>query len=131
MASLGDNAALEKTLRELGCYDDDNEPRRRAALDSLEKILFEWSNVLYKNKTSNNNPWQQPRVAVVTFGSYRLGVHRPSSDLDVLALSPPHCTRGDFFTSLVEQLKQDPRVKDVHPISTAYTPVIKVSLVVY
>lgn len=131
MDNLGTASSLEATLRDLGYYDDANEPDRRAALDILEKVLDKWAcDLQTSNKGPNersNNPWQRPRVAVVTFGSYRLGVHKPSSDLDVLCLSPPHCTRADFFSSLVDQLKQDPRVSEVHPISTAYTPVIKVN----
>ncbi|CAB9530722.1 Nuclear poly(A) polymerase [Seminavis robusta] len=120
----GPPTSLETTLRELACYDDANESRRRNALDVLEKILYQWSIDLLR-ADNHNNPWQRPRVAVITFGSYRLGVHRPSSDLDVLALSPPHCTRADFFLSLVDRLDHDQRVTDLHPIPTAYTPVIK------
>lgn len=124
----GGGLSLESTLRELGCYDDAQEARRRGALDVLEKILYQWSIDLLRDNGNNNpnsNPWHRPQVAVITFGSYRLGVHRPSSDLDVLALSPPHCTRGDFFDSLVHRLQSDRRVADLHPIATAYTPVIK------
>ena len=57
------------------------------------------------------------RVAVISFGSYRLGVHNPSADIDALALAPPHCTREDFFASLVQMLDDDERVTDLHPVS--------------
>ena len=134
--------SLEMTLRDRGCYDDNNEPRRRAALETLERILYQWSmdvmmrdsnnnnNNNKKGDTSNNtaaptNPWNVPRVALVCFGSYRLGVHKQSSDIDVLALSPPHCTRADFFVPLVDRLGHDSRVTELHPIPSAYTPVIK------
>jgi poly(A) polymerase len=63
---------------------------------------------------------------VIPFGSYRLGVQRPDSDLDLLALAPASvCTRRDFFTSLVKLLAEHRNVRQVHPIPTAYTPVIK------
>jgi poly(A) polymerase Pap1 len=45
--------------------------------------------------------------------------------LDILALAPPYISRHDFFTSLVTILQEDDRCSDVHPIPTAYTPVIK------
>jgi poly(A) polymerase len=74
------------------------------------------------------NPFERSRVALITFGSFRLGVHRPNSDLDVIALTSPNCTRGDFFKTLVKLLQQDPKVSRVHPIPQAYTPVIKFML---
>ena len=61
-------------------------------------------------------PPPKGRVAVICFGSYRLGVHNPSADIDALALAPPHCTRGDFFASLVAILGKDDRVTDLHPV---------------
>jgi poly(A) polymerase len=67
-------------------------------------------------------------TALIPFGSYRLGVHSSNSDLDLLALTPPYISRHDFFTSLVTILQEDDRCSDVHPIPTAYTPVIKFML---
>ena len=64
-------------------------------------------------------------AALIPFGSYRLGVHSTESDLDLLALAPPHVHRSDFFTSLVKLLRDDERCQQVHPIPSAYTPVIK------
>mmetsp|Transcript_23048 Transcript_23048/g.25411 ORF Transcript_23048/g.25411 Transcript_23048/m.25411 type:complete len:517 (-) Transcript_23048:27-1577(-) len=68
---------------------------------------------------------KMPRVALISFGSYRLRVNRPEADMDLLALCPSHCSRTAFFASLVKILKGDNRVKEVHAIATAYTPVIK------
>lgn len=64
-------------------------------------------------------------VSLVTFGSYRLQAYRSDADLDVLALCPPTCTRGDFFTSLLKRMEAEPSILDVHAIPSAYTPVIK------
>lgn len=144
---------LDSILRaNTACYDDDNDGRRRIALDYLENILAQWALTFVESSTlgptstatntssANNtttaksnvkppsNPWQKPRVALITFGSFRLGVHRPTSDLDVLALAPPCCSRANFFTGLVKLLRADTAVKHVHPIATAYTPVVKFQL---
>jgi len=121
--------ALEKYLRERRCIPEDaNDLQRRATLDALEKILCQWSSSLHSIRPISENRWQRPRVTLVTFGSYRLRVHRPDSDLDVLALCPPTCTRADFFTSLVKFLREDVAIKDLHPIPSAFTPVIKFRL---
>lgn len=124
---------LDHALRDLKCYDESDDAARLVALDYLEKILARWALTLRTittnsnstTTTTSNNPWQRPRVALVSFGSYCLGVHGKSSDLDVLAIAPPSCTREDFFTSLVRLLREDSSAEQVHPIPQAYTPVIK------
>lgn len=122
--------ALEEAVANIDSYNDSDIFNRRLALDYLERILARWALTARTiNSTSDSsipeNPWQTPRVTLVPFGSFRLGVHRKSSDLDVLAISPPSCKRRDFFTSLVDMLRDDPFIDQVHPIPTAYTPVIK------
>jgi poly(A) polymerase len=67
-------------------------------------------------------------VTLIPFGSYRLGVHRPHSDLDCLVLTSAAVTRHDFFSSWVEVLRCDPSVSHVHPIPHAFTPVLKFQL---
>jgi poly(A) polymerase len=132
----------------MGYYNAQEDVNRRVALDYLETILATWA-LTFRNlesttwaskaaanttnstgtgTTSSPTTATNPRVALITFGSFRLGVHRPNSDLDVIALTSPNCTRGDFFTTLVKLLQQDPKVSHVHPIPQAYTPVIKFML---
>jgi poly(A) polymerase len=146
---------LEESLRSMGYYDAEEDANRRVALDYLETILAQWASTFRTLENTNTtatwasraaaaaanttngtgtrnaasstatNPLQLSRVVLITFGSFRLGVHRPNSDLDVIALTSPNCTRGDFFATLVKLLQQDPKVSRVHPIPQAYTPVIK------
>jgi poly(A) polymerase len=69
---------------------------------------------------------EQPHVTLIPFGSYRLGVHRPNSDLDCLVLTSAEVVkRVDFFSSWVELLRSDPNISHVHPIPNAFTPVLK------
>lgn len=90
---------------------------RQSALALLEMIVAEWVSTT-KSRVSK---WERPRASLVTFGSYRLGVHRLESDLDVLAVMPPTCSRDEFFSGLVDRLKTDARISNVHAIPTAFT----------
>lgn len=76
---------------------------------------------------------------IYTFGSYRIGVHGPNSDIDTVCIVPIHINRDrDFFglpdpstqcmppkeTVLVHILGERPEVTNVLPVANAYVPVI-------
>ena len=114
---------LHSLLLSLGVFDTaDGLKMRLAVLLSLELVLNEWaesirSSPLEHGKVGDNKKKKcHSHVAVVSFGSYRLGVHRPDGDIDALALCPPHCTRDDFFGPLVQRLNDDSRVLDLQAI---------------
>lgn len=50
---------------------------------------------------------------IFTFGSYRLGVHGPGSDIDTLCVVPRHVNREDFFEVFEPMLRELPGVSDV------------------
>ncbi|KAL4401506.1 polynucleotide adenylyltransferase [Malassezia pachydermatis] len=62
---------------------------------------------------------------IFTFGSYRLGVHGPGSDIDTLCVAPKHVHREDFFTIFESLLKERDDVTEVAPVPEAYVPLIK------
>ena len=118
--------SLKSILLEQGVFEQRKAVnKRRAVLKSIEQILCQWSSSLMSDKLRADQKNEGSSVALISFGSYRLGVQRSGADLDALALSPPHCTRGDFFNSLVKILNQDSRVTELHPVPGAYTPVLK------
>lgn len=129
------NESLESTLQSCGLYESiEGSERRRMVLDELEQLLNGWAESITNitapvhgtaNSTLDSSQIPLAMVRLISFGSYRLGVHSSTSDLDVLALCPPQISRDEFFSSLVEILKTDPRVKGLHPIPFAFTPVIK------
>lgn len=54
-------------------------------------------------------------------------MHTPDADVDCLVLAPPNglTRREEFFGSWVDVLRKDERVKELHPVAGAYTPVMK------
>ena len=102
--------------------------KRRCVLRELENMLCHWSNSLHPSQSSSSliDPDSKPSPpTLLSFGSYRLGVHTPDADVDCLVLAPPHVTRDNFFTSWVNILKAENRITELHPVASAYTPVIK------
>lgn len=63
---------------------------------------------------------------IFTFGSYRLGVHSPDTDIDALCVVPRHVDRNKhFFGDLSEMLRRHPSVTKLTEVREAFVPVIK------
>uniref|UniRef100_A0A7S3LA44 polynucleotide adenylyltransferase n=1 Tax=Amphora coffeiformis TaxID=265554 RepID=A0A7S3LA44_9STRA len=126
---------LEKLLRQFD-HSQIEDSSRLQVIEYLESGLGRWAGTLDKSSSSRPehvnsksgraaNPWQKALPAIVTFGSYRLGVSMEESDLDLLVVAPSHISRGEFFTSWVAFLKNLPNIQCVFPIPEAYTPVLR------
>lgn len=61
---------------------------------------------------------------IFTFGSYRLGVHGPGSDIDTLCVVPKHVSREDFFTVFEPMLREMEGATEVAGVPEAYVPII-------
>ena len=117
------------TAREL-IESEDGTARRKKAMRKLQWMLQDWSGSLHaghkkaKKARAKAAGAETPPI-LLSFGSYRLGVHTPDADVDCLVLAPRHATRSDFFGSWVRILEEKEGVEELHPVSSAYTPVIK------
>ncbi|KAK0190467.1 poly-A polymerase [Armillaria mellea] len=62
------------------------------------------------------------------FGSYRLGVHGPGTDIDTLCVVPKHVSREDFFEVFEPMLKEMDGATEVAGIPEAYVPIITANI---
>ena len=51
---------------------------------------------------SGEKTGQEHKVKVLVFGSYMLGVHFPSTDIDAICLFPGYVSRSDFFEDFIK-----------------------------
>jgi poly(A) polymerase len=118
---------IENILRnDLNLYESREESRKR------EEVLGRLNDVIkffiYKTAIKKGIPDEVAKETggkIFTFGSYRLGVHGPGADIDVLCVAPDHVDRNDFFSDLVTILNLEKEVSDLFPVRDAYVPVIK------
>eukprot|EP00913_Durusdinium_trenchii_P003843 g3559.t1 len=93
--------ALDEQLHE--------EMRRDAPLETEEKMRFRAEVLMELRRITQQ--WGDEDLAsragskIFTFGSYRLGLISPGSDIDVLCVAPKNITRDSFFQVLVPKLQ--------------------------
>jgi len=117
---------LVEELRARELYETEERSRRREeVLGRINDMVQKWA---YDCSIKEGLPEEiaaQQHVKIYTFGSYRLGVHGPTSDIDTLCVVPRHITREYFFENLVEMLQAEEDVKELVPVKDAFVPVIK------
>ena len=65
---------------------------------------------------------------IFTFGSFRLGVFGPGSDIDTLVVGPKYVTRDHFFEyfpKLLHEMSEDGAIEDLTPVMDSFVPIIK------
>lgn len=68
------------------------------------------------------------RGQIFTYGSFRLGVYGPGSDIDTLVVAPRYVTRDDFFEffpSLLVDMAPPGAITGLTVVTDAFVPIIK------
>jgi poly(A) polymerase len=107
-----------------GCFSG-----RYRVLASLQQICDAFVKKVAKVKEPNNAILiRDARGKIFTYGSFRLGVFGPGSDIDTLVVVPKYVTREDyfaFFPDLLTSMSPAHAITDLTVVTDAFVPIIK------
>jgi poly(A) polymerase len=76
----------------------------------------------------NETLLRDARGKIFTYGSFRLGVYGPGSDIDTLVVAPKYVTRDDYFLyfpDLLVEMAPKGAITDLSVVTDAFVPIIK------
>lgn len=121
------NDELIQELKKESSFESEQEASNRIkVLKILQELAHEFVYRVSKKKNMSDGMAKDAGGKIFTFGSYRLGVHGPGSDIDTLVVVPKHVMREDFFTVLDEILRSRPELEEIAPVPDAFVPIIKI-----
>lgn len=100
-------------------------------LKKLGVLLTELVQLVGKKKGLPQEILKEAGGKVFTYGSYRLGVYGPGSDIDTLLIAPKHVTRDDFFTHMPDLIRKSTppeELPELVPVREANVPIIKLEM---
>ncbi|CAL5439636.1 unnamed protein product [Camellia sinensis] len=118
---------LEKFLVDVGLYESKEEAaKREAVLGRIKEIVKDWVKQLTRLRGYTDQMVEDANAVILTFGSYRLGVHGPGADIDTICVGPSYVNREeDFFFILHGILAEMEEVTELQPVPDAHVPVMK------
>ncbi|KAJ4419333.1 polynucleotide adenylyltransferase [Gnomoniopsis sp. IMI 355080] len=124
------NDALFAELRAQNTYEHATETaKRETVLKSLQNIAVEFVRKVAERTHADNPAIQKTaRGRIFTYGSYRLGVFGPGSDIDTLVVGPKYVTREHFFElfpDLLREMAPPGSITDLTAVTDAFVPIIK------
>lgn len=121
------NNDLIKTLKARGSFESEQATKKRVeVLNTLQKLAEEFVYLTSKKKNMTHGMAKDAGGKIFTYGSYRLGVYGPGSDIDALVVVPKHVNRQDFFEIFADLLKKRPELEEMTPVPDAFVPIIKI-----
>lgn len=104
-------------------------PTRHKVLTSLQVICDEFVRRIAAEKEPGNEQLiKDARGKILTFGSFRLGVYGPDSDIDTLVVTPKYVTREDYFNlfpELLLSMAPEGAITDLAVVKDAFVPLIE------
>ena len=101
------SAQLDDVLHAKGLYDtDEHAEAREHAIGSLDEILQGWMREESVSLGMIDPTSTETIGKILTFGSFRLGVHGRGADMDTLVVGPHFITRTMFFDKFTKRLEE-------------------------
>jgi poly(A) polymerase len=123
------NDELIDTLTRMNVFETpEGNKRREEVLAHVQKIVEEFVRRAGKQKGIAQSTLDVAGGKIFFFGSYALGVHGPTSDIDTLIVVPKHVFIEDFFKDFPAIFKEmsDPNdITELVPVEDAFVPIIK------
>lgn len=120
------NDTMIEELRNQNSFESAAETEKRVkVLGILQQLTQKFVYTVSIKKNMSEGMAKDAGGKIFTFGSYRLGVYGPGSDIDTLVVVPKHVTREDFFTVFIDLLKERPELQKLQPVPDAFVPIIK------
>lgn len=102
---------------------------RHQVLASLQKICDAFVKKVAAKKEANNPVLiRDARGKIFTYGSFRLGVYGPGSDIDTLVVAPRYVEREDYFKyfpDLLLEMAPFGAISNLSIVRNAFVPIIK------
>lgn len=128
-------AANDDLIAELKAQNNFESPaeteRRQQVLHLIQRVTVEFVKVVSRKKGLSPAAVDAAGGKVFTYGSYRLGVYGPGSDIDTLVLGPKHVVIDDFFSDFpptLERMAPQGAIEKMTPVPDAFVPIIKLEL---
>lgn len=121
------NDSLIAELKAKGSFESENATKKRVEVLSLfQKMVQEFVFTVSRKKNMSEGMARDAGGKIFTFGSYRLGVYGPGSDIDTLVVVPKHVAREDFFSVFEQILRKRPELEEITSVPDAFVPIIKI-----
>ncbi|EFC44986.1 predicted protein [Naegleria gruberi] len=122
---LTNSEAIMEILKKENRFPSDEENKKREeVLAKLDGIIKGWVKQVCLKQGLSEEFVSSAGSKLVTFGSFRLGVHGPGADIDTLCIVPNMVEKHHCFTDLHDILKLRPEIAELKPVPDAYVPLI-------
>ncbi|KAK4632383.1 Poly(A) polymerase pla1 [Fulvia fulva] len=105
--------------------------KRERVLVKLEGLLKQLVQMVGKSKGLPDEIMKEAGGRIFTYGSYRLKVFGPGSDIDALMIAPRHVTREDFFKHMPDMIRKTTppdQLTELVPVEASSVPIIKTEI---
>lgn len=123
------NDQLIEELKKQGSFESEQATRVRVqVLEVIQSLAQEFVRMVSLQKNMSEGMAKDAGGKIFTFGSYRLGVYGPGSDIDTLVVVPKHVTRDHFFSTFEQLLRNLPELEEIAAVPDAFVPIIKIKI---